>query len=183
MIRLSSAICLPLYVGRYSASSFGSARRPSQLGVSMIKRNGLYLMQLTMTAYSTRYAFFLSSSGGRSLSKYGVVLLATSSATSPKRGSTAVRYATSRNRHSSKLLSCVPRKHDGFPKCRGSRDIMVLVQIRVRIVSRLRYHIEMRHRHHDHFVRLRNDLKRITSLMNHQVQHVMDDCECDASDD
>ena len=26
------------------------------------------------------------------------------------------------------------------------------------------------------FVRLRNDLKGVTSLMNHQVQHVMDDC-------
>ena len=41
---------------------------------------------------------------------------------------------------------------------------IVLVQIRVRIVSLLRCHIEMRHRHHDHFVRLRNDLKGITSL-------------------
>ena len=100
MIRLSSAICLPLYVGRYSASSFRSASRPSRLGVSMIKRNGLFLMKPTMTAYSMRY-FFPSSSGGRSLSKYGVVLLATSSATSPKRGSTAGRCAASWNRHSS----------------------------------------------------------------------------------
>ena len=43
--------------------------------------------------------------------------------------------------------------------------------------------IEMRHRHHDHFVRLWNGLKRITSLMNHQVQHVMDDCACNAQED
>ena len=43
--------------------------------------------------------------------------------------------------------------------------------------------IEMRHRHHGHFVRLRNDLKGITSMMNHQVQHVMDDCACNAQDD
>ena len=43
--------------------------------------------------------------------------------------------------------------------------------------------IETRRRHHDHFVRLRNDLKGITSLMNHQVQHVMDDCACNAQDD
>ena len=151
MIRLSSAFCLPLYVGRYSASSFRSASRPSRLGVSMIKRNGLFLMQPTITAYSTRHAFFPSSSGGRSLSKYGDLLLATSSATSPKRGSTAVRYATSWNRHSSQLPYCVPSKHDGFPWCLGSRAIIVHVQIRVRIVSLLRYHIEMRHRHHDHF--------------------------------
>ena len=64
MIRFSSAICLPLYVGRYSASSFRSASRPSGLGVSMIKRNGLFLMQTTMTAYNMRYAFFPSSSSG-----------------------------------------------------------------------------------------------------------------------
>ena len=75
MIRLSSAFCLPLYVGRYSASSFRSASRPSRLGVSMIKRNGLFLMQPTITAYSIGYAFFPPSPGGRSLSKYGVVLL------------------------------------------------------------------------------------------------------------
>ena len=37
-------------------------------------------------------------------------------------------------------------------------------QIRVRIVALLRYHIEMRHRHHDNFVRLRNDVKGIKSL-------------------
>ena len=60
---------------------------------------------------------------------------------------------------------------------------MVLVQIRVRTVSRLRYPIEMRRRHDDHFVRLRNDLKGITSLVNHQVQHVMDDHACNAQDD
>ena len=60
---------------------------------------------------------------------------------------------------------------------------IVLVQIRVRIVSLLRHHIEMRHRHHDHFVKLRNDLEGITSLMNHQVQHVMDDHACNAQDD
>ena len=36
--------------------------------------------------------------------------------------------------------------------------------------------IEVRHRHDDCFVRLRNDLKGITSLMNHQAQRVMDDC-------
>ena len=60
---------------------------------------------------------------------------------------------------------------------------MVLLQIRVRIVSLLRHHIEMKHRHDDHFVRQRNDLKGITSLMNHQVQHVMDDCACNAQDD
>ena len=53
----------------------------------------------------------------------------------------------------------------------------------MRIVSPLRNHIEMRHRHHDHFVGLRNDLKGITSLMNHQVQHVMDDCACNSQDD
>ena len=35
--------------------------------------------------------------------------------------------------------------------------------------------IEMSHRHHDHFVRLRNDLKGNTSLMSHQGQYVMDD--------
>ena len=46
-----------------------------------------------------------------------------------------------------------------------------------------RFHIEMRHRHHYHFGRLRNDLKGITSLMNHQVQHVMYDCACNAQDD
>ena len=33
---------------------------------------------------------------------------------------------------------------------------------------------EMKHRHDDHFVILRNDLIRNTSLMNHQMQHVMD---------
>ena len=60
---------------------------------------------------------------------------------------------------------------------------MILVEIRVRIGSLLRYHIEMRYRHDDHFVRLRNDSKGITSLMNHQVQHVMDDCTRNAQDD
>ena len=43
--------------------------------------------------------------------------------------------------------------------------------------------IEMRRRHDDLFVRLWNDLEVITSLMNHQVQHVMDDCACNAQDD
>ena len=61
--------------------------------------------------------------------------------------------------------------------------MVVLLQIQVRIVTLLRYHTEMSHRHDDHFVRLRNDLKGITSLMNHQVQHVMDDCACSAQDD
>ena len=60
---------------------------------------------------------------------------------------------------------------------------MVFDQIRVRIVSLLHYHIEMRHRHRDHSVRLRNDLKGITFLMNHQVQPVMDDCACKSQDD
>ena len=70
-----------------------------------------------------------------------------------------------------------------FSRCRGSRAKIVLVQMRVRSVSLLRYHIEVRHRHHDHFVGLRNDLNGITSLMNHQVQHVMDDYACNAQDD
>ena len=60
---------------------------------------------------------------------------------------------------------------------------MVLFQIRVRIVSLFRYPIEMRHRHDDHFVRLRNGLKGITSLIDRQVQQVMDDCACNAQDD
>ena len=81
---------------------------------SSVTTHGLFLMQPTMTTYSLRFVFFPSSSGKRSLSKFGVVLLATSSATSPKRGSTAARYATSWNRHSLKLPSCVPSKHDGF---------------------------------------------------------------------
>ena len=45
-----------------------------------------------------RQAFLPSSSGGRSVGKYGVVLRATSSATSPKRGATAAMYVTSSNR-------------------------------------------------------------------------------------
>ena len=32
-------------------------------------------------------------------------------------------------------------------------------------------------------LRLRNDVKGITSLLNHQVPHVMDDCGCNAQDD
>ena len=60
---------------------------------------------------------------------------------------------------------------------------MVLLQIMVRIVSLLRHHVEMRHRHDDRFVRLRNDLKGITHLMNHQAQHVKDDYACKARDD
>ena len=32
-------------------------------------------------------------------------------------------------------------------------------------------------------VRLRDDFKGITSLINHPVQHVMDDCACNAQDD
>ena len=43
--------------------------------------------------------------------------------------------------------------------------------------------IEVRHRHDDQFVRLRNDLLGITPLMNQPVQHVMDDCACNAQDD
>ena len=47
---------------------------------------------------------------------------------------------------------------------------MALHQQRLRSVSLFRYHIEMRHRQDGHFVRLQNDLKRIASLVNHQVQ-------------
>ena len=87
------------------------------------------------------------------VSKYGVVLRATSSAASPNHGSTAVRYTTSWNRHSWCLLSSVPSKHDGRARCRGSKIVMIL-RIRVRIVSLLRYHARMRHQHDEHFLRL-----------------------------
>ena len=44
--------------------------------------------------------------------------------------------------------------------------------------------VKIRNRHDDHLVRLRTTTKKeITSLMNHQEQHVMDNCECIAQDD
>ena len=169
-----------MYVGRYSASSFCSGSRPSRLGVSMIKRNGLFLMQPIMTACSMRYAFFPSSSGGRSLSKYGVVLLATSSATfrsvgQQLRGTRRAGIATRR-----KSIPVFHRSTTVFPSVEDPEP--TLSSFRYECES---YHCsaKMRHRHQDHFVRLRNDLQRITSLMNHQVHHVMFDYACNAQDD
>ena len=54
MIRFGGAICLPLSVGRYSASICRSASRPSRLTFSMIKRRNLFLMQPTVTEWSMR---------------------------------------------------------------------------------------------------------------------------------
>ena len=62
--------------------------------------------------------------------------------------------ATRRN----SLLASHQGSLDWTSKCPGSSTIMVLLQIRVRIVSLLRYQIEMRRRHDDHFARVRNDL-------------------------
>ena len=69
------------------------------------------------------------------------------------------RVASSRNRHSSCLLSSVPSKHDGRLKCRGFKIIMIL-QIRARVVSLLRYHVRMRHQHDENFVRMRENFTR-----------------------
>ena len=75
----------------YSASSHRSASRPSRLSDSTISRRGLFLMQLTMIENSIEQARLPSSSGGRSVGKYGCVLRNTSSTTF---GSTAVMCAT-----------------------------------------------------------------------------------------
>ena len=128
----NSAFCLLLYVELYWASSFQRASRPSRLSVYMIwrRRSVLDADEMCLFAFFVWWGW---------VTKYGVVLRATFSATSPKRGSTARRYATNWTRLSLYLLASLPSEHDERLKCRGSKIIMTL-QIRARIVSLLRYH-------------------------------------------
>ena len=143
-------------MGRYSASSFRSASRPSRLGVSMIKRSGPVLdanhndcVQLSSPhrpAEITQQVWCCSS-------RHIV-----SNVSEPWVNSCEVRDELESPLVVTPFLCTIEARR--FSQVSRIQSHHGPVHIRVRIASH-HHHLSRRgHRHHDHFVRLRNDFKK-----------------------